>query len=355
MKNKWVPYGMALGLALSASATSARAQFTETEPNDNKAGANGVSCLSPGSTITGNTTGASTTVAGPASSDNFLVQSCALPLGIYRHRLTITTTGTAGHIGSIRGLSQIAAPADTLAGIPWDGVVGTPGTTDTAVQTGSSATTPARFNQWYGFGKAEQLYYRVTGTASTTADYVATYDTVAVTPTSIGSYQPGNITIETLSPAHTTDTDFWVYDGNLNAIPGFGNDDESTLGGSPGDPPSAPGATLRSWMVRNFAPGTYYLAMSNFSTANNQPAASDDDFRTGTLMDFADVIANSSTSTTAAVDFVITDSAGNTLAVPSVHAGAFDINWFTFTVVPEPASLTLLAMGGLALLRRRRA
>ena len=51
------------------------------------------------------------------------------------------------------------------------------GTTDTTVQT--SVTTPSRFNQWYGFGAQEEIYYRVTGSTSTTAPYIATMSTSA--------------------------------------------------------------------------------------------------------------------------------------------------------------------------------
>ena len=133
------------GLACSALATNT----IETEPNDNKGTANAIGPLVAGSTITGNTTGSSTTTAGPASADNYRVQTAAAPLGIYRHRLVVTTSGTAGHVATIRGLG-------TTSGVP--------NTTDATIQTSSTATTPARMIQWYGFGKGEEIIARVNGT-----------------------------------------------------------------------------------------------------------------------------------------------------------------------------------------------
>ncbi|MCL6624586.1 MAG: hypothetical protein K6T17_08240 [Fimbriimonadales bacterium] len=75
--------------------------FYETEPNDSKALANVVAGMMPGDIIRGNSTSAS-----GAGLDYFLVSTAADVLGIYRYRLVITTTGTAGHTGTIRGLSQ---------------------------------------------------------------------------------------------------------------------------------------------------------------------------------------------------------------------------------------------------------
>jgi len=340
----------AAAITLGAAQFAAAAVFSEVEPNDNKATANPVGPMLAGDSITGNTTGSSTTVAGPASADNFLISFPVAAPAIYRNRLVITSN-TPAHTGTIRGLNQTAAPVDTLPGRPWDGVVGTPTAgTDAAIQTSSTATTPARFNQFYTFGAPTQMVYRVTGVATSTADYTATLETQTVTPTNIGTYVPGEITISTFNQGHTTDTDMWVYDSNFNAIRGYGNDDESVAGGTPGT-----GASLQSWLARNYAPGTYYLSLSNFSTANDQPAPSDDDFRTGTLMDFPGVIANSSTTAALNMTFTITDSAGTTLQVANTKAGAFDINFFQFTVVPEPTTLGLLAAGLPLLFRRRRA
>ena len=214
------------GAALGCSALAI--DFFELEPNDNKAQANLVSGMAHGDRIIGNSISSTGT-----GIDTFRVSTAGAALGIYRHRLVLTTSGTAGHIGSIRGTTQTAAPPDTMAGIPWDGVVGSATTTDTAVQTSSTTTTPARFNQWYGFGTGGEIYYRVTGGAATTADYEATLETTQVTPIDIGTYNEGLVTMDWFNQGHTSDTDMWVYDAGFNAIAGYGNDDNRILGVAP--------------------------------------------------------------------------------------------------------------------------
>jgi hypothetical protein len=173
--------------------------------------------------------------------------------------------------------------------------------------------------------------------------------TTPVVPVPIGSYVPGLITISTFGQGHTSDTDLWVYDSNLNAIAGYGNDDESTLAASPGN-----GSTLQSWLPRNYAPGRYYIAMSTFQHAGVSPSPSDDDFRTGSLLDFPDIAAASSTTTNVNMTFTIADSGGSSLQVPNTKVNAFDINWFVFDVVPEPSSLALLGLAVPMFLRRRK-
>ena len=298
---------------VATSSVSAQTNFPEIEPNETKAQATLVNNMVAGDTITGNSTGA-TAAAGPTSQDTFRVKTGPLPLGIYRHRLTITTTaGLEGHTGTIRGLSQ-------SGGVPQSG-------TDVSLQSSSPFTTPARFNQWYGFGKSEEIYYRVTGSATTTADYTATLDSMQVSPTVLGTFQTGSITITTVGQtgANQTDTDLWVYDSNLAAIPNFGNDDEPF-----------PGTTHGSTLTRNFNAGTYYLAISNFNLANNQPAASDDSFNSGAVTDFANAVVDSSSTGSAAgplnCSFTITDSSTVAAPVSALKTGPFDILWFQFSV-----------------------
>lgn len=308
--------------------TGAQAQFIESEPNDTKAAANNVFGIASAGTIRGNTTGTSTTVPGAASADNFLVKTTAAGLGIYQYRMTLTTTGTAGHVGSLRGLTQ-------TAGVPNVG-------TDSTLQTSSTATTPARFNQWYGFGKEEQLYYRVTGTATTTSDYTATLSRTSVTAVNLGVFNPGTITITTIGRGHTIDTDLWIYDGNFNAIAGYGSDD--TIAANNGGTSS-----VQSYLSRTYAAGTYYMAMSNFNLANNQGSPVDDNYRSGALTDFANVVLNSSTTTNTNMAFAI-----NGTQFAAAKPGAYDVYWGKFVVVPEPASMFALATGIAALASRRR-
>ena len=201
----------------------------------------------PGAKDAGVNVACPVTTAGATSVDYFRVQTCALPLGVYEHRLTLTTTNGA----AIRGVEQTA----TL------GIGGTPNTIDADLQTNQA--TP-RFNVWYGFGKQEQLYYRVTGTAATTAQYTATLSTTPITPTNLGTFAPGSITITSVGQGHTNDTDLWVYDSTFTAIPTFGNDDQ--IGGG----------TFQSRLVRTYSPGVYYLALTGFDLANEHGAAADE-------------------------------------------------------------------------------
>lgn len=301
----------------------AAAQLVEIEPNENKAQslANGpflLSAAGPNTYVTGTTTGTSTTLAGAASADTFLIKTEPLPLGIYQHSMTITTAGTAGHTGTLRGLTQTA------------GVINAG--TDATAQTSVTSTLPARMNRWYGFGKSEQIHYRVAGTSTTSMPYVSTLTTTQVTPAVLGPFQgglSGQVTITTVGQGHSTDTEIWVYDSNLNAIPGFGNDDEP-----------APSTVLQSRLTRNFAPGTYYMAVSAVTFANNQPAPADDRFQTGTCLDFPDVATHGSslptTVTTAPIplNFNVIDACG-WHQVSVNKPGSFSIAWYQFTVLGQ--------------------
>ena len=280
----------------------------EIEPNETKAQAttadSGGAGMASGDTITGQTTGTST-VAGAASADIFRIKTAARALGIYRYQLaTSTSAGTLS--ASIRGLSQSA------------GVIGVG---DNTAQTSSGTGTPAtpRTAQWYGFGKQEEIYYRVTGSATATA-YTGTLSDTTVTPIIGGSVVEGNILIARAT-GNTSDTDFWVYDSNFNAIATFGQDD-----------PISPATGL----TRAFTPGVYYVAISGFNLANNQPGPIDDNFRTSTVLDFPNAVINSSTTTGTNLGLTFTSSNGGApLTVPATKAAAFDVAFIQFTVTPN--------------------
>jgi len=312
-KTRGIAGVFAAAAGLACTTAFAQVNNPELEINDSKAAATIANSGGPGMAnsdyITGTSTGTSTSLGGAINTaDYFRVRTALAPLGVYRHQLVIDQVG---NIGTIRGLPQSA------------GVIGT---TDSAMQTSSTATTPPRMSAWYGFGKGEEIYYRVTGTTSTTGMYTATLSTTPVSVTSVvGIVGSGNVTIQTWNTGNTTDTDFWVYDSNFNALPDFGNDDNSIAGG--GD-----GVGGQSLCTRNLSAGTYYLAISSFNFANNMPAAFDDDYRSGTVLDFPDAAANSSTTGTSVnLTFRITSGAG-AINVPASRLEAFGILWFSFVV-----------------------
>ncbi|MGQ0627588.1 MAG: choice-of-anchor X domain-containing protein [Phycisphaerales bacterium] len=297
--------GAASLLALTGGAV-AQMTFPEAENNNSKANANLINGMAPADMITGFTTGSSTVGTGNTTIDYFRVKTAAAPLGIYRYRLTLTTTGVIAFSSSIRGLNQSARVI-----LP---------TTDPIFQSSNPSTTPPRSNQWYGFGKQEEIYYSVIGTNAATANYVSTLDRQGVIPGSFpNSLQAGPVTIAR-SAGVTTDTDFWVYDANLNAIATFGNDDPET-------------------MTRNFSPGTYFLAISNFNTANNQPAPSDDTSTNAVVLDFPNVFACSSVTPNVNVGITVTHGGGS-FNVPGTKVGAYDVLWYTFTVEGSPSDPT---------------
>lgn len=299
---------------------------TEVEPNESRTTATEVAVpMQPGHTLTGTTTGSSTT-AGATSIDTWKVRVAAAAPGIYRYRLVVTTSGTAGHTASIRGFT-----VTPITQAPWlpDQVVATATTTDSALQSSSATSVPARFVQWYGFGASEVFYVRVAGTTSTTAPYTVTLERESVSAADAGTFAPGNITIKSFGQGHTSDTDFWVLDSTFAAIRGYGNDDEaaSSVSGIDG----ATGTSLQSGLRRNFGPGTYYVAISNYNLFTDQGSPSDDDFRTGSVVDSPRMVLNSSTTVNVNLAFEISDGGAST-QVPNTKAGVFDVNFFRFVV-----------------------
>ena len=330
-------HSLSFAAALCLSAASfAQTTVVEIEPNETKAQAtaNGIITITAGDILDGNSTGTSTTVAGAASADTWHLKTATLPAGIYRHQLQITTTGTAGHTGTIRGLNQ------TSAGVGIPGVIGT---TDSAFQTSSTTIAPIRSNIWYGFGRGEELYYRVTGTATTLANYNATLSTTAVTPAvAPGTFLSGQVTFSTVGQT-TLDTDIHLYDSNLVVIDDASNDDESVAEGGTG-------TALQSQLRRNLTAGTYYLAVARYNQATNDNSPGSDDFRTGLVLDFPNIGA-CSTSTVVATgndfDITIADSTGT--PVPVTVLGApntpYEIVFVRVTVVDPAPPFTAYCFG----------
>jgi len=296
----------ALLLVVGLPAALIAADFPEIEPNETKfdADANGAFVLGNGDSVSGTTTGATTTPADPTSVDVFRIKTAPAAQGIYRHRMTITTTGTAGHVGTLRGLSSSAA-GPTLG-------------TDIAVQTSSSTTTPARMNQWYGFGREEEVYYRVAGVAGTTEPYTSTHSVEAVVPTAFSTpVQSGDITIQHDAATNTAyDRDMFLFDSNFNVISGIDDSDATAL-------------------TASLTPGTYYIAYGRYNTAAGTSSGSSviqGTFQVGNVLDFADIVASSSAvNGTASVNIDITGASGTTSATGEVLS-SYDVAWFSFEV-----------------------
>jgi hypothetical protein len=291
-----------LAVAAIASTSFAQTSFPEVEPNSAKSEATAVVGIVAGDSITGTSTGTVTTAGDTtsASVDMYRVQTAAAPLAIYKHTLSLTST-TGGNAMTVRGVTQVA---------------GAPTATEVELQAASNQT-----NSWYGFGKQEELYYRVSGGAGSTGAYSATLTTAPVVPIAIpGLYNPGQIVITTAGQGHSTDTEIYLYDSNLDPVPLGHNDDNTTAGG------------LQSRVVVTLNSGTYYVGVSIFNTANNIGDANPlENYLTGPLLDFPNVLVNNSTSTTSNVGFSISDG-GTTTPVAATHSSVFDIAWGQFTV-----------------------
>ena len=291
-------------LVFCAAGLAAAIDNPEVEPNNGKPAAtlcaSGGIGMDAGDTITGTTTGTVST-AGATSSDFFLVKTKARPLGIYKYRLSFTSA-TAGHTITLRGLSQAAGVINPAS--------------DASIQSHSTTlVSGARTVQWYGFGRQEQIYVKVTGTAATTAPYVGTLSVEAVTPTTVsGSVVDGTVTIKE-DPSSTADTDFMVYDASYNPISGFMHDNTDATG-----------------LVRDYVAGTYNVVWGTFNTCNNQPSPSDDTNQTGSVTDFPNVIVNTSVTSVANHSMLIQTDAGDA-SVTLDRTSAFDVNFVRMNMV----------------------
>lgn len=305
-----------VALACFASRT-ARAQtaFVEIEPNSERAEATLVTCLAPGDTLTGTTTGTSVTAgdASLASADVFRIQTCAQPAGILRHELALVSA-TPGQTPTLRGLVQAGAP----------GSGGMVTTTDATFSAGVGLGTAGapRVCAWYGFGAPTELYWRVAGTGLTPQPYTATFTSTPVSAFDLGNFVTGTITITCLAQGHSSDTELWLYDANFAAIPLAGNDDALGSG------------SVQSHLVRALAPGTYHLAVAGYNLANNLPSPVDDDSAQGHVLDFPGVIASSRATANYDVSFSISD-AGHVVPVQSHVNASFaqEIAWYRFVVL----------------------
>src|SRR5687768_8474899 len=302
------------------------AQRTEVEPNDSKAEATLIPNLQSGETFTGFQLSGTP----DGSRDYFRVQTAPAPLGIYRHRLrTVTPDGQFNlghHYPYIRGIRFE------------NGVVtGMEDPAQTGVRPGD------RYNDYYAFGKGESLYFRIDHAALPGAEigeYRVTLTSSPVTPVNLGVFIPGTITIDTRQRARNIsggqhNTDLWIYDAQLDAIPDYGND-TSTDGA-----PFNPGAKL----TRAYQPGTYFMALAAYDLINDQVNPPDDPSRlVGTVLDFPDAVLSSyeanGSQAGSDLDFGVTDSAGTREFSAVKPDSVYGVYWARFQVAsPGDANL----------------
>ncbi len=320
-------------LTLLILAASAFAQSTTTsivvvefEPNGPKLEANALPCIAAGSKVQGLSTGASVAPfdSSLASADTFLVQTCLQPVGIWKHRLVLTTLGPDEHSLTVRGLLVNGPPAAPTIQLG----------SDTVLQSAVGGGGPPKLVQWCGFGRGEELFVRVSGTPNTVLPYeielVSTPVAPVVIPTAV---RTGSIEITTVGQGHNTDTEIVVFDAAFMAIPGFRNDDDPL------------GSTNGSRLTRNFAAGIYYVAVARFNVADSGLTGFDDDYQLAPVLDRPDGLMSWSPSGSPDVSFAITDSLG-TLQIPAfLGMDPFEIAWFRIAVTTAPVPVLTVCFG----------
>ncbi len=272
----------------------------EVEPNSTKAAAT-PAAIGTGEGVFGVSTGSSTTTSALASADNFLVTTPAAPAGVYRHRMELSSP-TVGHTGSIRGLTQTTGAVNAAS--------------DAAVQTSSTSTFPARFNQWYGFGRGESVVYRVVGGTATTSEYTATLTSTAVTTTAVPTaFTPGAITISRQAGV-TIGLDMLVF--NADGTPFIDALHEGTTTGP-------------NTFTRTYPAGSYILAVSNVNTADSRPSPSDASGRSSAVLDFPSAVVNNSTTASANLSLELSDGT-NVVPLSLAKNEPYEVVFVRFTV-----------------------
>ncbi|MBL8863253.1 MAG: hypothetical protein JNK02_14750 [Planctomycetes bacterium] len=313
-------------LLSAAAAPRSNAVVVELEPNGTKPEATLVACLGDATLVQGVTLGAGTAPqdASPQSADTWRLQLCPRPAGIWRHRLVLATQGPPDHALSIRGLGVNGPPsAPSIA-------VGT----DLLLQSAVAGPGSTRFVQWYGFGRGEELYVRVAGTPDTVGPYALALESAPVNATPVpGTLRAGRIEITTVGQGHATDTEIFVYDGALQPIPGFRNDD------APGD------AAHRSLLARTFAPGVYFVAIGRFNVADALLTGADDAYPLAPVLDFPDLILSWSPSGGTNVSFALTDELGTIQVPAALPPEPFAIAWFRLVVTEPPVPVVATCFG----------
>jgi len=278
--------------------------FFEVEPNNDKSQANFVPIFG----ANGYTGIFGLSNPSGLDRDYFELEAAPIPFPVpmpWRYSMDVSFLANPAFL---RGLDQ------TPAGI----VLGS----DSPVQI--SSLDPASFVshlQWYGFGKGHRLYWDAGNLDFSRVIYEADLSFIMDQVTDVGvPLAAGQIEITTVGQGHVTDTDLWVYDAWFNALPGYGNDDDPAL------------LTTRSTLVRRYAPGRYYLAITDGNLANDERSPADELVPTEPVLDFPDVVLSSGLAPYADLSFEISDEFGTAVPVSATKSQPQQVLWFAFDV-----------------------
>lgn len=299
-------------LLVGALAASARAQvgFVEVEPNSVKSQATLALGILPGDTLTGVSTGSATGVglSTVASADYWDIRPPIQAPAIYCYSLDVSTIPAVDV--TKQGVSQINGSPNPAR--------------DVATQSDPASGSPPSTSVWYGFGKAEQHYIKVTGSASTTGSYLLTYSCTPLTPAQTTEFKEGTLTVTTIGQGHGTNTELQLFNSAFVPLAGGHNDDY------------LPGATTQSRVDVTLTAGIYYVAVSDYNMSTNlSDASATEANQNGNLLDFADLIVNGSTAGSIGsplnISFSISDGV-TTFPVVASKTAPYRIFWATFTV-----------------------
>jgi hypothetical protein len=286
-------------LAYTAGGATAQTTFFSIEPNDTKLQATPALGAIAGDRLYVNLFNCGW-FTGP---DIFRLRTAPLPPGIYRHRL-VPPQLTTERYPSILGRTQFHGTID-------------PGST-AIVQRAVDTTNPSRFLQWYAFGQAEELYVDLDEGSGCRTFFEVALETapVAVTPIPVQIPEGDVMRVTPTGASSTMDLDFWVFDGDFDALPGSG-----FRRGSSGTPGTDVIVTA----------GRYYLAVSQGPLVHHQEAWIGDNQHSDDVLDFRGAVTSQRADFGASFELRVGDLT-NFAIVQGSFTEPWQVVWFQIDV-----------------------